>query len=182
MKKYLKPSSITLLIILISSDCFSQTTQFSPLREISRDSLLVYARTIIDSSESRSLVTVDEEGKPQARTMAPFPPEDDWTIWLGTFPTSRKVKQIRNNPNVIVFYFDAESKSYVSVSGQAEIINEPALKDKYWKSGWKMFYPDKDTQYILIKVTPVKMEICSFKYNLLWDPEGKPASVQFGER
>lgn len=170
---------ISLIVLLLSINCYGQTTQFPPLREISRDSLLIYARTIIDSSESHVLVTVDEEGKPQARTMSPFQPEEDWIIWLGTFPTSRKVKQIQNNPNVVVFYYDSESKSYVSVSGIAQIVNDPALKDKYWRGGWKMFYPDKETQYVLIKVTPVKMEICSFKYNLLWDTDGRPAHVEF---
>lgn len=181
MKKYFYPISIPILLILLSFDFFSQTTQFPPLRELSRDSLLIYARTIINSAESRVLVTVDEDGKPQARTMAPFHPEEDWTIWLGTFPTSRKVKQIQSDPNVVVFYYEVKSRSYVSISGKAELVNDPELKAKYWKSGWKMFYPDRETQYILIKVTPVKMEICSFKYNLLWDTEGKPASVDFGE-
>lgn len=79
----------------------------------------------------------------------------------------------------MVFYYDSESKSYVSVSGIAQIVNDPALKDKYWRGGWKMFYPDKETQYVLIKVTPVKVEICSFKYNLLWDTDGRPAHVEF---
>lgn len=179
MKNKFYPTIISLIILLISTYCYTQTTQLPSLREISRDSLLIYARTIIDSSESHVLVTVDEEGIPQARTMAPFPPEEDWIIWFGTFPTSRKVKQIQNNPNVVVFYYDSDSRSYVSVSGKAQIVNDSALKEKYWKSGWKKFYPDKETQYVLIEVTPVKLEICSFKYNLLWDAEGKPAFVGF---
>ena len=54
------------------------------------------------------------------------------------------------------------------------------MKAKYWKSGWKRFYPDRDKDYVLIEVTPVKLEICSFEYNLLWNPEGLPASVEFG--
>lgn len=180
MKKILIQSFIVLLL-LPTSTLIAQTEQFPLQREISRDSLLIYSRMIIDSAKSRVFITVDEEGKPQARTMSPFPPEDNWVIWLGTFPTSRKVMQIQNNPNVVVFYYDTKSYSYVSISGKARLVNDPDLKAKYWKSGWKQFYPDRDKQYILIEVTPERLEVCSFKYDLLWNPEGLPASVEFSE-
>jgi general stress protein 26 len=111
--------------------------------------------------------------------MSPFPPEKAWTIWLGTFPTSRKAEQIRKNPNVVVFYYDSDSYSYVNISGTARLINDPELKEKYWKEGWKRFYPDRDKQYILIEVKPNRLEICSFKYNLLWDENGIPPVVEF---
>lgn len=170
---------LLVMLIMPATFIFSQTEQFPPQREISRDSLLTYARLIIDSAKCRVFITVDEEGKPHAREMSPFTPEDNWVIWLGTFPTSRKVKQIQKNPNVVVFYYDTKGMSYVSVSGKARLVNDPDLKAKYWKEGWKQFYPDRDTQYILIEVTPERLEVCSFKYNLLWNPEGLPASVDF---
>ncbi|MEJ2105265.1 MAG: pyridoxamine 5'-phosphate oxidase family protein [Ignavibacteriaceae bacterium] len=166
-------------LLTFTNSLIAQQGQFPPQREISRDSLLIYARTIVDSAQCRTLVTVDEEGNPRIREMAPFPPEDDWVIWLGTFPTSRKVKQIKNNPNVVVFYYDSKTYSYVNVSGKAQLVNDPELKAKYWKKGWKVFYPDRDTQYILVKVVPERLEVCSFKYHLLWDSEGRPASVEF---
>ena len=135
MKKILTQSLKHLLVLLLlsTSTLIAQTEQFPPQREISRDSLLIYSRMIIDSSKSRVFITVDEEGKPQARTMSPFPPEDNWVIWLGTFPTSRKVKHIQNNPNVVVFYYDTKSYSYVSISGKARLVNDPDLKAKYWR-------------------------------------------------
>jgi general stress protein 26 len=111
--------------------------------------------------------------------MSPFPPEEDWTIWLGTFPTSRKVEQIKKNPSVVVFYYDSDSYSYVNISGTARLVNDPELKEKYWKAAWKRFYPDRDKQYILIEVTPHRLEICSFRYNLLWDENGIPPVVEF---
>jgi general stress protein 26 len=123
--------TVLTLILFFTSLLIAQTEQFPAQREISRDSLLTYARIIIDSAKCRALVTVDEEGKPQARTMSPFPPEENWVIWLGTFPTSRKVKQIQNNPNVVVFYYDTKGMSYVSVSGKARLVNDPELKAKY---------------------------------------------------
>ena len=38
--------------------------------------------------------------------------------------------------------------------------------------------PEKD--YVLIEVTPERLEICSFKHRLFWDPiTGLPAFVEF---
>jgi general stress protein 26 len=170
---------LLILFVLPCGSILAQSEQFPPQREISRDSLLTYARMIVDSSNSRVLITVDETGKPRARTMSPFTPEDNWIIWLGTFPTSRKVKQIKNNPNVVVFYYDSESFSYVNVSGTARLVNDVDLKAKYWKESWKRYYPDRDKDYILVEVTPERLEVCSFKYRLLWDKDGIPPSVEF---
>jgi general stress protein 26 len=61
-------------------------------------------------------------------------------------------------------------------------VNEPDKKAKYWVDGWKTFYADRDKDYVLIEVTPEKLEICSFKHRILWDPEtGIPQSVDFGK-
>jgi len=178
--RFVKVLSYMLVLLLLPFTCIlAQNEQFPQQREIPRDSLLIYARMIVDSSSSRVLVTVDETGKPRARTMSPFTPEDNWIIWLGTFPTSRKVKQIKNNPNVIVFYYDSKSFSYVNVSGTARLVNDADLKAKYWKEGWKRYYPDRDKDYILVEVTPERLEVCSFKYKLLWDQDGIPPSVEF---
>jgi len=168
-----------LTIIFLTSSVIAQEQQDKMQQEISQDSLLTVAQTIIDSALCRILITVDENGKPQARTMSPFPPEEDMVIWLGTNPRSRKVKQIKSNPNVIVYYYDTKSFSYVSVSGQARIVNDPEKRAHYWKEGWTRYYPDPEKDYTLIKVTPERLEIVSFKYKLLWDPTGKPAFVEF---
>jgi len=152
---------LLVLLLLPCTSIIAQSEQFPPQREISRDSLLTYARMIIDSSNSRVLVTVDETGKPRVRTMSTFTPEDNWVIWLGTFPTSRKVKQIKNNPNVVVFYYDSKTFSYVNVSGTARLVNDSDLKAKYWKEGWERFYPDREKDYILVEVTPERLEVCS---------------------
>jgi hypothetical protein len=94
---------VLVLLFLSYASIVAQNEQFSPQREIQQDSLLTYARMIVDSSNSWVFITADENEHPQARIMSPFTPEDNWVIWLGTFPTSRKVKQIKNNPNVVVF-------------------------------------------------------------------------------
>jgi general stress protein 26 len=146
---------------------------------LSRDSLLIAARNIINSSTSHAFITVDENGKPQAREMSPFPPENNWVIWLGTSQGSRKSKQIQNNPNVIVYYSDPQSWSYVSFAGTARLVNDPDKKAKYWVEGWERYYPDREKNYILIEVTPLRIEVVSIKNNILWNSQGAAQSVDF---
>ncbi|MEN8194054.1 MAG: pyridoxamine 5'-phosphate oxidase family protein [Bacteroidota bacterium] len=164
--------------LLVTSITFGQLEKFK-FRELPKDSLLTIAREIINTDVRCTFITVDEDDKPQARLMSYFPIEEDWKIWLGTFPTSRKASQIKNNPNVMAFFYDPKGRSYVSVAGKARLVNDAELKKKYWKEGWKVFYPDPEKDYILIEITPKRLEICSFKYKLYWDADMKPAFVVF---
>ena len=170
---------LVLTIVLNTSPLAAQELLVKDRPEIPRDSLMTIARAIIDSARARTFITVDEHGKPQARTMSVFPPEEDMVIWLGTSTNSRKVKQIKNNANVMVFYYDTKGHSYVSVAGQACLVNDPEKKAHYWKKNWTSYYPNPEKDYILIKVTPERMEICSFKYKLFWNSQGLPAFIEF---
>ncbi len=45
-----------------------------------------------------ALITIDETGRPQVRTMNPFPPDEDMTVWFATNTRSLKVQQMRKRP------------------------------------------------------------------------------------
>ena len=51
------------------------------------------------SAKTCALITLDSEGRPRVRVMDPFIPENDFTVWFGTNPKTRKVEQIKNNPD-----------------------------------------------------------------------------------
>jgi general stress protein 26 len=172
-------NSILFVLLFSTFSLHVQEVKGQANQQLSRDSLLSAARTIIDSASCRVFITVDENGKPYAREMSPFSPEENWVIWLGTSQGSRKTKQIQTNPNVVVYYYEPKGYSYVSVAGKARLVNDSDKKAKYWVDGWQRFYPDREKNYILIEVTPENLEVCSFKYNILWDSSGAPQSVDF---
>jgi len=174
--KFFKSSIIFILLILFT---LSSSLQAQDKKMMPEDSLLYIAHSIIDSAKCKVLITVDDEGKPQARAMATFPVDKDMIVWLGTSTDSRKVKQIKNNPNVMVYYYDSDGHSYVSLAGEAELINNPKMKGKYWKKGWERYFQDREKDYILIKVITKRMEVCSYKHKLFWDESGKPAYLEF---
>ena len=137
--------------------------------------LIKAAKEIMTSTGTCALITQDKQGVSNVRTMDPFPPEKDFTIWFGTNPKSRKVKQIKNNNKVTLYYRDKDESGYVTIYGKAELINDQKLKNKFWKDTWKSFYPNKKESYLLLKVTPIRIEIVSPPRNIIgsaetWEP------------
>ena len=133
------------------------------VREFSR-----VANEMADDAVYCALITIDEEGQPNARTMQHFPPQEDLVIWFGTNRNSRKVEDIRNNP-VATVYFEDGPNGYLSLKGTAELVDDPVEKENWWMESWEAFYPDKESMYILIKFVPHELEIVSYRDNLTGD-------------
>jgi general stress protein 26 len=119
------------------------------------------------------LVTIGADGRAESRIVDPFAPEADWTIWVGTNPVSRKVGQIRANPRVTLSYWDAGSMGFVTVLGDATLVDDPAEKAKHWKPEWKQFYADENrgADYLLIRFVPLRLEMVSYADGLVNDPQ-----------
>ena len=132
--------------------------------------LIIGAKEIMAAAGVCTLITLDEEGNARARAMDAFPPDNNFIIWFGTNPKSRKVDQILHNPSVTLYYFDKTTASYVTLHGEAEIINSQKEKGNHWKEEWQSFYPDYPKNYALIKVTPEWMEVISEYRGISGDP------------
>jgi len=146
----------------------------------SKDALIVAAREIIATARYCALITVDSKGRVHARTMDPFPPDENLVIWLGTNPKSRKVAEIRRHSRVTLYYFDRESPAYVTINGFARFVNNRAEKARRWKDEWKAFYPDREKGYLLIAVTPQELEIVNETKGILGDADlWTPPTVRF---
>jgi len=128
------------------------------------------AREIMIAAGTCALITIDDEGRPRVRVMDPFLPENDFTIWFGTNPKSRKVNQIKKNSKVTLYYLDSDSSGYVMIHGIAQLVDDHKEKEKRWKDEWEAFYPNKPEGYILIKVSPEWMEVISYSHGILGDP------------
>lgn len=154
-----------LFLFLISISCSNKKNEVSVITDLNS-----IAREIITSSKNCALITIDSLGIAHARTMDPFPPDENFNIWMATNPKSKKVNQIKNNQNVTLYYFDNENSSYVTIQGSAKLVNSKEIKEKFWKSEWEKFYKNRTTDYLLIQFTPVKLNIISEKNLILGDP------------
>lgn len=171
---------ITLLSILLTFFITVSTYGQTPVAAPSRDKLLTTAREIIASARYAALITKGANGQINARTMDPFAPAADMVIWFGTNPRSRKVREIRRDPRVTIYYLDPVAQAYVSIQGTARLINSQQEKARHWKEEWQAFYPDRDQNYLLIAVKPQRLEVISVKGGLTGDPiTWEPHSVSF---
>jgi len=110
-------------------------------QDSSRTKFISVAKEIMTSAGICALTSLDQDGLPRVRPMDAFLPESDMTVWFGTNAHSRKVKQIKEDPRVSLYYFDRNSGSYVLIQGRAELVDDPREKEKRWKKEWEAFYP-----------------------------------------
>ena len=163
-----------LLLFFFATQAHAQQQQFT------RDTLISAAREIMTETRYCALITTGRNGRAHARTMDAFAPEEEMSVWLATNPRSRKAAEIRRNPKVTLYYFDRESAAYVTIYGTARLVNDKNEKAKRWKDDWKTFYPDRDKSYLLIKVTPERLEVVNVNKGIVGtSPTWQPLSVDF---
>ena len=112
--------------------------------------------------------------------MNPFPVEDEMIIWFATGRTSRKIKEIKNNPKVCVYFADhISAKGYVNINGSATVIDDKELLVKMRRDYWNGI-PGWQDIFVLIKIVPKSLEIINYKHGLNNDPKTfKAASISF---
>jgi general stress protein 26 len=139
---------------------------------LSRDSMLVAARDMMTLNKYCALITTDQAGRIEARTMNPFAPDENMVVWFATHRQSRKVKAILNNPQVCLYYAEhAEAIGYVCLTGLARIVDDREIllekKREYWEG-----IPDWQDVMVLIEVIPQRIDIIYYKYGLVNGPDG----------
>jgi len=137
--------------------------QDTELANYERDTLITAAKELMETTRYCALITLDKSGHPQVRTMDPFSPNEDMVVWMGTNKNSRKVREIRNDSRVTLYYEAPNGGGYVVIKGNAYLINDPEKNERFWKEEWNEFYPDKKTTFTLIKVLPIELEIVYYK-------------------
>jgi general stress protein 26 len=175
MKKNITVQFIALVSIFL---CISMGLQAQKGQAtFPRDTLIMAAREIIRSAPFCALATVDSAGQPQVRTMNPFPLRDDFVVWFATGRKSRKVKEIMKNPHVSVYYANhANATGYVNISGTARIIDDKELLIKMKREYWSGI-PNWQDIFVLIEITPVKMDVINYPHGIAGDPETSRSPV-----
>jgi len=166
--KNLNITKPVLFVILILMAAQVRSQQALPV-DSQRIQQISAARTLIQSVAVCALITLDGRGLPNVRSMSPFQPDSNMVIWFGTNIHSRKVKEIKQNPRVTIYYPAPDQSGYVVIRGMAELIDDKAKKEQYWKPEWQSFYPDYPEGYLLIKVLPEWLEVISFRSGITGD-------------
>ena len=112
--------------------------------------------------------------------MNPFPANNELITWFATSRTSRKVREIKSNSKVCVYYADhISAKGYVAITGLAEVIDDKELLLKMKRDYWNSI-PNWQNKFVLIKIVPKTMEVINYKHGLNNDPNTfKAPSIVF---
>jgi general stress protein 26 len=99
-------------------------------------------------------------------------PEED-AIYFLTDIRGTKSDEIERNSNVCLVFIDEKAKAYLSVTGQASVLNDKTLAKKYWKKADEVWWPEKenDPNLRVLRIAP--------EYAELWDG---PADPKVAER
>jgi general stress protein 26 len=115
------------------------------------------------------LATVTEDGKPWARYVTPFA-DENLTIWLATFVNSRKIAQIRKNPEVHLTTGVTDPRidmPYLQIQGQADILTDGETKKAVWSDYLaRIFSGPDDPSFVVCRINPYRIE---------WQPAGPGA-------
>ena len=118
--------------------------------------------TIIKEPHLASFATIAEESKPWVRYVTCHASED-LTIRFSTFTGSRKVVQIKKNPEVHLTcgVTDlATAQTYLQIQGKAELSTDKAEREAFWTDYLTRYFkgPD-DPNYGIIIVKPYRIEL-----------------------
>lgn len=114
---------------------------------------------VIGGMRLASLATV-RDNKPWVRFVVSY--NDDLILYISTFASSRKVKQIKKNPDVHLTIGGSLANlkaPYVQVAGKANIRNDASIRQRCWHKYMNKYYsgPD-DPEYVVLEVKPQIIE------------------------
>ena len=127
------------------------------------------------SSEKQRIISIMRENclhayfatshddQPFVRPVSPIV-EDDMTLWITTFSTSRKVSHISKNPRTsLAFVEQPQGHKAAVVFGEAYVVTDMETKKKVWKlAPFDLFqhFPDgpECKEFCLLRIIPKRIE------------------------
>lgn len=112
------------------------------------------------------LTSVHSDGTLRSRPMTLQDSEFDGDLWFFTGRSTTKSDEVREHHQVNVAFADPGHQKYVSVSGQAELVDDRAKARELWSEAYKLWFPKgvDDPDLTLLKVHVERAEY--------WDSPG----------
>jgi len=138
------------------------------------DHCLKTIRKMMKKSKYCFLITNSNRDWPSARMVQQIVDFDKLEIWLGTNPRLRKVKEIKDNPNVTITFGSERENANLVVYGKVTLESDLRERVKHWIGSWKLFFPNgpRGADFISIRIKPHEIELMNFKRYLVPEPFG----------
>ncbi len=143
--------------------------------EMSDDEKLAKIRELVTKIDIGMLTTIDENGDLHSRPMSVNGEvEFDGDLWFFTYGSSHKASEIEGDQRVNVSFSQAQSQTYVSLSGNAKLVRDADKISEIWQPSLKAWFPDGvETNDIAL----LKVEVEKAQY---WDSSGEATAYVVG--
>lgn len=125
---------------------------------------------LMEMSKAAYLTTIDRNGFPHTRAMTNLRNKDqkphlislfrdhreDYFIIFSTNTSSTKVRHVKENSKVSVYYSYPEKWQGVMFGGEIEIVSDVELKRAIWEDGMEKYYPGgyDDPDHTILRLRP----------------------------
>lgn len=114
----------------------------------------------VTGGERVAAVATVKEGKPAVRFMA-LVGLDDLTLIGATMKSSRKVEQIKKNPEVALTIWSGKNFNdpYVMIQGKGIVHEDLETKKKFWNPKMEVYFQKPENpEYVVLKFVPQRIE------------------------
>ena len=101
------------------------------------------------------MYTTINDGKIESRPMTTLDIDDNGNVWFFTSKQTQLGEETTWGEAVSLIYSDPKNNSYLSVSGNASIIEDENKKEELWNPMSKAWFPEgkDDPNLVMLKVT-----------------------------
>lgn len=102
------------------------------------------AQRLLGPEKAAFLITIDENGRPDARAMAVAAAEGLKTLWMMTCKLSDKYRQLSKNPQCMIYATEMEDDvNYLELRlwGRMEFSDEAEIKNRLWRDDYLPYFP-----------------------------------------
>jgi general stress protein 26 len=146
------------------------------------EQILLAAKDITAKVSNCWVATADQRGGANARIVQPFFSQLDQDGWIVRFLTSgksRKAAEIASSGRVSLGYqYDLE-QAYVTLVGEAKIIDDRGYLKDNWRIEWNVIFPDgpSDLDAVIVEVTVERIEMWNLARRIAAPPNGVRAAT-----
>ena len=131
---------------------------------MSKNSLKDKILKVIKGIKLASLATISD-GRPWVRYVVSHNKGANLNLYICTYKDSRKIRQIRKNPNVHITIggdMDDLEAPFAQIAAKAKVRSDRAIRRKFWQEFMRKYYtgPD-DPDYVVIEARPQLIEYMS---------------------
>lgn len=129
---------------------------------------------LMEAVQDAYLGTVDGEGFPQVRVMSNLRNkqqchiaeelfaghDEDFLIYMITGHSSDKMRQIRADSRVSLYFCNSAQFHTLLLLGKAEEIDDMDLKKRIWRDEWAIHWPGgaEDPEFIILRLLPERVK------------------------